>query len=226
MDILTILQVITITISLVSLITGYVFSSIEKRRDAMNSLYSNKILDNLHILREQMCEILALANPCAIKEIEINLKKELRYVPNLEVNLMNALNRIKAIYFPFYAQEATLFNSLEELVEGAFDFAVDTTNKEKEKKLIKLYRKAYLNYSLFDCALWEAIIKQSTENKYSEHIFDETYDKVSKEAGVYIVPKKLYKLNRHSHKYHKTHQKITVERIFREYNIKNEHKKD
>lgn len=207
MEILTILQAITIAISVLSLIATYLFNVVEKRRDAMSSLYSEQLMNNIHILRDEIAEILSLSTPATIKEICSNSAKNLRYVPTLEIDLPKHINTIKSLFFPFYSQEAEMFKCMDEVLELVIKYQKNLDDEKLATQLKKANKRLYLHYSLYDWAMWEAVIKQTTENKYDEYVFDDQYDKISNENNIHIINAKMKNYNRRAHSFSKAKKK-------------------
>ena len=199
MEILTILQIITILTSILSLLTSYIFRTREKKKDAMASLYSEQLIKNLHSLRSDIAEILALANPDTIEEIIVNDKKELKSVPFLEQDLNKHIDNIKSLFFPYYPQEAELFQKLEKVHKLALAYKDNPTDKNLKQELLNANHKLYISFALYDRGMWEAIIKQTTEHKYDGYVFDEEYERISDEVKIHILDEKTAHYNRTAH---------------------------
>lgn len=212
MELLTILQIITISTSVLSLLTSYIFRTIEKKKDAMTSLYSDQLIKSLHSLRADISEILTLANPDTIEELIENNKKELKSVPFFERDLITHIENIKSILFPYYPQEAELFQKLDKVHKLALAYKNNTSDLTLKQNLINANQKLYISFSLYDRGMWEAIIKQTTEHKYDGYVFDQTYENISNEVNIHILDEKTLHYNRTAHasiktKKHSTHKK-------------------
>lgn len=187
---LAILQIITIAISLISLIFSFFYQRSEAKRDAMNSLYSDKLLDNMHKLRENISVIMALSDPRTIREMKIDESRHLRMSKSVQTDLVTAINNVRQLFFPFYSQESEMLKALENLRDLALEFDKDCNNYNLEQKLIKCRKRAFLHVSLYDWAIWESVIEQTTQHNYDLEVFDKMYEKVSNLRNVHIVSTK------------------------------------
>jgi len=184
MDTLILLQLVTITFTIVSLVVGYLLKLHEIHNDNKSAMFTNKLITSLHVLRENIAVILTAANPSTIKESGVAKKKELFIIkiPLGEVN--NAISTIKSIFFPFYPQENSLLASLDMLSSNLEKYCDNPNNLELEGKLKRQIREVYLEYALYDRAMWSAIIKQTTKSEYNFYTFDEYYEEFSKDMDL------------------------------------------
>ncbi len=184
METLVLLQLVTIAFTIISLVVGYLLKLHEIHNDNKSMMFTDKLINGLHTLRENVAIILASANPSTIKESNDSKKKELYLIkiPLGEIN--TAISSIKSIFFPFYPQENSLLASLERLKNDLELFVDNPNNIEVEGKLKRQIREVYLEYALYDRAMWSAIIKQTTQSEYNFYTFDEYYDEFSKDMDL------------------------------------------
>ena len=184
MDTLVLLQLVTITFTIVSLVVGYLLKLHEIHNDNKTTMFTDKLITSLHVLRENIAVILTASNPSTIRESDKAKAKELFIIkiPLGEVN--NAISTIKSIFFPFYPQENSLLASLDKLKHDLEKFTDNVDSIELEDKLKRQIREVYLEYALYDRAMWSAIIKQTTQSAYNFYTFDEYYDQFSKDMDL------------------------------------------
>ncbi len=184
MDTLILLQLVTITFTIVSLVVGYLLKLHEIHNDNKSTMFTDKLITGLHTLRENIAIILTSANPSTIKESNESKRKNLYLIkiPLGEVN--SAISAIKSIFFPFYPQENSLLASLDRLRADLEKYADNPSNIELEGRLKRQIREVYLEYALYDRAMWSAIIKQTTQSAYNFYTFDEYYEQFSKDMDL------------------------------------------
>lgn len=100
-------------------------------------------------------------------------------------------------YF-FHPQENNLIASLESLRESAIEYFNNVKSKEKEQVLRAKIRQVYLEYAVYDRAMWEAITAQTTESDYSFYTFDVFYEELSKEMEIPLLKEKTKSFTRES----------------------------
>ena len=185
MDILILLQFVTIAITLFSLVFGYIVAAKEKTKDNKTEIFSKKLYDNILILRENMNVIMAISNPSSIRE-QLHFKAHEKPWKDYVVldKFEEALSNIKAIFFPFYPQENHLLATLESLKQTVLEYAKCKKKKDAEQILVVLkgkLRESYMQYALYDKAMTDAIMEQTANSNYGFYSFDEFYEKFSNE---------------------------------------------
>ena len=188
MDILILLQVITISISVASLSLGYIVNIIAKKRDNKTQVFTKKLLSNIHFLRLNIEDILAAANPSTIREAK-HMNEMFDTYKKLYINdvFNEAISNIKSIFFPFYPQENNFLISLEELKTAALNYYSNTESAEFEKKLKKEIAQLYVEYCIYDKAMCDSIEIQTTKSNYKNYTFDEFYKQLMEQQNLDII---------------------------------------
>ncbi len=206
MDVLIILQFVTIAITLFSLVFGYIVAAKEKTKDNKTEIFSKKLSENIVFLRENMNIILAISNPSTLRE-QIHYK-ELQNPnqgssPWLDYMVLEkfeeALSNIKSIFFPFYPQENHLISAIESLKQTSMEYFECTNKKKQEEILVTLkakIREVYMQYALYDRAMTEAIAETTTNSNYGFYSFDEYYSKISEEQNIRVLQNKAKSFTR------------------------------
>ena len=192
MDILIFLQFVTIAISLFSMIFGYVIAARERGKDNKTEIFSKKLLSNVRVLRENIAVILAMANPSTIREQVMfkNLKDSFKGFTLLD-EVEKAIDKIKAIFFPFYPQENHMLATLDSLKESIKTYSEDIKNEKNEAILRNKIRQVYMEYAVYDKAMSDAINEQTTQSNYTFYTFDQYYDKISSEHNFKVMKNKV-----------------------------------
>ncbi len=179
MNTLIILQIVTIVLSLVTLLSSYLIKIVETKKDNRSEVFSSKLVNNLHVLRESMNKILTICNPATLKEAKVAAKKGLYVIKYPTAEMAGCIGTIKSIFFPFYPQENNFIVSLETLYYVMVKYNKKPT-KENEEILKRQVRHTYLEFAIYDRSMWEAVISQMTKSNFSSFTFDQYYEELSK----------------------------------------------
>ena len=200
MELLNILQFVTIGVSLFTLVFGYVFSAREKNKDQKTEIFTKKLLANVRELRKNMNKILAICNPDSIKEQLYfkNLQGSWRNF-DLPFVLEESINNIKSIFFPFYSQENHMLTTLDSLKKSVFEFCEKPDDKSVELVLKYKIRNVYMEFAVYDRAMSDAISKQTTSSDFNNNSFDQFYHKIVTENKINLIKTKFEKYNRKNH---------------------------
>ncbi len=195
MSVLIILQIVTIALSLITLVSSYLIKVIETKKDNRSEVFSTKLVSNLHILRDNMNVILTICNPSTLKEAKESSRKGLYVVKYPTAEMAACIGKIKSIFFPFYPQENNFIASLESLYHVMVKYNNEST-PENEEILKSQLRHVYLEFAIYDQAMWESVIKQMTSSDFSSFTFDQYYEELSSSMKIARMKDTMLKFTR------------------------------
>ncbi len=178
MTILTLLQIIAIAISIISVLVNYFSASIEKKKDNLAAISSNRVIDVLNQMREDVSDIFTLSSADVLRDIKIAQNIDTRLYPSAPCGLAEADGNFRGIVFPFKDQERDLLKREERLVTLAQDYYAQYDEKnpsltiDLEKQLKVASQEFFIAYSLYDWAVWESVMEQVSGDNYSAYDFD------------------------------------------------------
>lgn len=190
METLVILQIVTIALSLISLFTSYIIKYVETKKDNKSEVFSEKLVNNLHILRESVSTILTICNPATLREAKVSAKKGLYVIKYPTAEMAACIGKVKSIFFPFYPQENNFIVSLETLYYVMVKYNDDPT-EENEEILKRQVRHVYLEYAVYDKAMWDAVLRQMTKSDFSAFSFDEYYEKLASSMKIVKMKERI-----------------------------------
>lgn len=211
--ILTILQILTIVISIITLIVNFLYTSHEKQKENQSQLTVTRSISKFRTLRDAFSEFATLTSVDVIKENIEAGDTEIR-----EIDFwFDRVNASASVFFtrmsPSKIEEEKVLDKIKKIIELASEYYRYYSKNRKgnaklEKALQDIKREFYVDFSLMDWANWENIIAQVSKDKYGTSKFDFFYDKVNDSTNKDSMQKENEKLRdaivetrkKHNHK--------------------------
>ncbi len=164
MDWLTICQLLTISVSLLTLIvTSIIAIRTSKSQNVANIIASQRIRF-LEQYRQLSSELLTLCTPMVLKNSKTDIKKI--------VHIAYSLN---SIFRTCYKEEHEIVISINNLVHTTFNFIDDFNNSELEEELNNNILNLTYLLEIYDLAYWRFIIDQSIGDNFKVDDFEIYY---------------------------------------------------
>lgn len=174
MDLLIILQIITIVIALLSVLINYLLTIRENGKKNFLSYTTNHRLKSLLTVREKVAIILNLTNPITIAEIK--KEKEKGYIKNLLQKLLDLEMILKRIY----TEEEELLILANQLCILAIEF-YEKDDKSLINQISLKSNEFKSQFSIYDTTDWEFIKAQSKGKFFDNEEFVTFYDRYRKQ---------------------------------------------
>jgi hypothetical protein len=178
MEIVYILQVITISVSIISVfINAFLTLSVNKRKQISDTVAKQRLLF-LQQYRNLFSQIIAL---CDVNSIMFCEQK------NFYFELCEKIIKLKILFKRIYSQEKELLYQIDKLRDCAITFYQSNADVKNMNALKDQVDTLYQLIDIYDLAYWRFIINQASGKNVESDNFDKIYEKVKKEyidAGV------------------------------------------
>lgn len=170
MDIsMLILQLLTITISAISLAINFFSTRHENDRKHFLNIATKEQLNNGHKIRENIAVLLYNLSPLLLPILDNEDKKRVMK------ESVHALEYIKSVLKEIYEEERELIELSNNLIIFSFSY-MENGNGALLEQIRNLHKILYRKSAIYDQANWEFIINQ-TPNKYKSNSNDDYNNK-------------------------------------------------
>lgn len=174
MQITIILQIITVAITIVTLITDCIYTiTVNRKRRTFNSV-GREMINKLDLFRQAYASVMTLTYDRVIdSKRKFNAKpcfQNTAYAYDLNL----ARSRVRTFSLPFWDKEKNLHITLDKLCKLALSY-YENPKKELKQELSKLRDDFFIECSIYDWAMWEFNQLQVAGNKIGRREMDKYY---------------------------------------------------
>lgn len=175
MDIVIVLQVITMIISVSSIVINVILTVKENSKKHFLNYTTNFRINTLLNVRTKMIALLNLTNPVIINSYSNADKKD--YLREL----YDASMEIELIYKEIYSEEFEMVILIKKLTGLATEYFQNRSDIELIDSIREVTSKLKYLYSIYETTDWEFIKKQTYGKPMDNKEFLETYEKYKSE---------------------------------------------
>lgn len=170
MEVVYILQIITIAVSIVSVVSSVIVSVKTNKTQNIAKIVANQRLIFLQQYREKSSLLLTLCSPEIISGAQDG---------SFERELLQTSYELKSIFKACYKQESELLRLIDTVVENAFLFK-KTNSAEDKDRLNEAIKQLFRLINIYDVAYWRFIIDQTSGKNYKIDNFDSYFYEAEK----------------------------------------------
>ena len=171
MDIVIILQIITIAISVISMVLGIVNVISENNKARYLEIVTTNRIANKKKVQDAASRILTVTQEALLSESNMAAVKE----------AAGALSEMSVVLKDVYPQENKLLELGRKLVSDYKAFVDHKNDAEYQNKVLQSRQEFYIAFSIYDLADWRFIKNQFSGKKASAKDFDDIYEDTQRE---------------------------------------------
>lgn len=168
MDIVIILQIITITVSVVSMILGVVNVISENNKNRYLEIVTNNRVENKKKVQGAAKIILTATQEVLLSEADLSTLKE----------AAGALSEMTVVLKDIYPQENKLLKIGDRLLADYKMFVENKNSVEYRNRVLQSREDFYTEFSIYDLADWQFIKNQFSGKKANAQDFDNIYEEI------------------------------------------------
>ncbi len=170
------LQIITVAITAVSLLTDYIYNLNVNKRNRTFDVVIQGSMDRMDKFRHAYSQILYYTHPYIIRDCREDNIKPGRFNSFYAYELNFARAEVRTNSWPFWPKEVSLHKKMDELCKESLAYYERERKSEKiEEKILKLRDEFFIECSIYDWALWEFNQHQANGQKISRNQLDKQY---------------------------------------------------
>lgn len=165
MDIVVILQIITVAISVLSVVINVIITKSESRQEHYIQITTEQRREIYNSNKKATAEVISVCLPACIMEIKKNGKPYKTELSSRATTLMCSFKQV-------YKEENDIILALSELCNSAFKY-YDTPSDDTKECLLAKLSTFYKLASAYDLADWKFLKRQSVGKEMGSDEFDE-----------------------------------------------------
>lgn len=166
MDIIIILQIITIVVSIIALLINSYITVETNKANQISEVVAKQRITFLEKIRSSYAKINTICNPIILKNSNKNkIVKEIIF----EISSLSILFRKN------FDIDKRLVDKLDAIQEASFQY-IEVQNDVNSATLLELLKEFSGMVTLYDLAYWQYIINQANGRNYDGESFDDIYD--------------------------------------------------
>jgi len=174
MQITIILQIITVSITVITLITDCIYTiAINRKRRTFNTV-GREMINKLDLFRDAYSKVLSLSYYRTIDSKRSFNEKPCFQNEAYAYDLNLARSRVRTFSLPFWDKEKNLHITLDKLCKLALKY-YESPSVEIKNELHKLRDDFFIECSIYDWAMWEFNQLQVAGNKIGRKEMDRYY---------------------------------------------------
>ena len=174
MQITIILQIITVAITIITLITDCIYTiTVNRKRRTFNTV-GREMINKLDLFRDAYAKVMSLTYDRVIDSRRNFNSKPCFQNSAYAYDLNLARSRVRTFSLPFWDKEKNLHITLDKLCKLALKYYENPTEEDKQE-LRRLRDDFFIECSIYDWAMWEFNQLQVAGNKIGRREMDRYY---------------------------------------------------